>query len=131
MGTNQSPSLHSNGSAGHSNSTPQSKHVTNTNHSTDKKFNVFEFQSILRGGGVYIPSDMIVSVFVQAYSKREKAQRGIDNSTIRGANNEDPTLCSFTIGEIYQEISEMAVSEKNIPFKAFMGVGITLPSSTF
>jgi len=128
MGTNQSPSLHSNGSAGHSNSTPQSKHVTNTNHSTDKKFNVFEFQSILRGGGVYIPSDMIVSVFVQAYSKREKAQRDIDNSTIRGANNEDPALCLFTIGEIYQEISEMAVSEKNIPFKAFVGVAMDYPS---
>lgn len=80
---------------------------------------------------MYIPSDMIVSVFIQAYSKTEKAQRDID-STIRGANNEDPTLCSFTIGEIYQEISEMAVSEKNIPFKAFVGVAMDYPpSSTF
>jgi hypothetical protein len=70
---------------------------------------------------------MIVSVFIHAYSKVEKAQRDIDTSTVRG-NIEDPAHCSFTIDEICQEISEMAVSEEDIPFKAFMGVAMDYPS---
>lgn len=92
-----------------------------------QKFNVFELQSILRGGGVLIPCDVIVSVFIRVYAKAEKDQRDIDNVQ-RGITNVDPAFCSFTIHEIYQEIREMLGSEEDIPLKAFMGVVMDYPS---
>ena len=82
-------------------------------------FNVFEFQSCLRGAGVVVSSDVLVSVFTRM-EEAKRLNKDIDQSQKKAD--------SFTISEVCQEISAMAGAEKDIPIRAFKSVLNHVPS---
>ena len=84
-------------------------------------FNVFEFQSCLRGAGVVVSSDVLVSIFTRL-EEAKRLNKDIDQSQKKADS------FTFTISEICQEISAMAGAEKDIPIRAFKSVLNHVPS---
>lgn len=77
-----------------------------------KKLNVFDVQSILRGGGVFIPSHVLVSVFAKESAK---------------AKEEDP-FHGLTIEELDRAVTSNAVWEEDISRTAWKNVVMDAPS---
>ena len=82
----------------------------------NKEFNVFEINSILRGSGVLIPSDVLVSVFVQAKSK----------AAIQEGSND--RFYSLLLWDIHDIVHELVGEKGDIPIKAFKSVATDFPS---
>lgn len=74
-----------------------------------RKFSAFEYQSLLRGAGVFVPSSVLAPVFARAISSGAgKDDAGID----------DP-LGSLTLAEIDSFVSSCAGSRGDIPARAW------------
>jgi len=82
----------------------------------NKECNVFEINSILRGSGVLIPSDVLVSVFVQAKSK----------AAIQEGSND--RFYSLLLWDIHNIVHELVGEKGDIPIKAFKSVATDFPS---
>jgi hypothetical protein len=82
----------------------------------NKKFNIFEFNSILRAAGVLIPSDVLVSVFVRANAKATKGQ------------STDDCFCSFSLADIDQIMEDDFGADEDITIKAMKAVAMDSPS---